>query len=187
MEKTGIRLKQLLFSIALLTSLTLSMQAFAITQPASSDYRLQKVVSPSSDLKSSTQPVLAENQNTNRLTNSPQSPKQSRSNTLDTLPLSLLILSVIGLAILLFIPGKYIRKPIIVDENTADTAEPASNETENTSETFDAYMESMDAEDEIEQRLADEEELDAINTKFQGRIKARDSKYQNRVLNRRKR
>ena len=100
------------------------------------------------------------------------------------MPYIILALLIVGLVILIFIPGKYIRKPITIEEE--DTQLAGSNSGYVADTTVDNYMEYMEAEDEIERRLDAEEELDSIHPKVQGKMVARDRKYNNRVSVRRK-
>ncbi|MCH9696630.1 MAG: hypothetical protein K0U68_00855 [Gammaproteobacteria bacterium] len=120
------------------------------------------------------------------------SPAKTLLSSEDNLTYIILGLAVLGLAILLFIPGKYIRKPINLDQDPSETdpenSQTRSNSTFNsTTDTFDSYIESMDAEDELEQQLDAEEKLAVFETKAEGKIKTRDSKHQNRINKRRKR
>ncbi len=183
MQRSQIRLKQLLIFGAFLLLSSLSLQGNAKTN---SDSQLQQVVSTSNQ-----QPIkslqTSDQQPSKSSTTKTTNPKTqtTRSSSSDNLPFILLAVAIIGLAILLFIPGRYIRKPIVVDLD--QNQQPSNdNDSATTVDTVDIYQDEMEAIDEIEHQLDIEESLDNIDPNIQGRIGSRDRKHTNRVTNRRK-
>lgn len=180
MQKSQIRLKQLLISITMLVIYTSGLQVQAKSSPDSSDYHLQKVVSK---VNQDVSPIQKQSKTTKNTTPAALSSNYANntktSTSIDTLPLIVLALVVLGLLFVLFAPGRFIRKPIIIDEDINDPANSPAD-------TIDLYMESMDAEDNIEQQLDAEEQYESMDIKTERSTASRDRKSHNRVVNRRK-
>lgn len=185
MQRSQIRLKQLLISITMLVIYTSGLQVQANSNPNYSEYRLQKVVSNSNQQDSPIQQQTTTSKSTTPTalrTNFTNNTKTSSS--LDSLPLIVLALVVLGLLFVLFAPGRFIRKPIIIDKDINDSA---NTPVEKTADTIDLYMESMDAEEDIEQQLDAEEQYESMDIMTERTIASRDRKSHNRVVSRRKR
>ncbi len=182
MQRSQIRLKQLLISITMLVIYTSGLQVQAKSSTDSSDYHLQKVVSK---VNQEVSPIQKQSKNTTPAALSSNYANNTKTSTsIDTLPLIVLALVVLGLLFVLFAPGRFIRKPIIIDEDINDSA---NTPTEKTADTIDSYMERMDAEDDIEQQLDAEEQYESMDIMTERAIASRDRKSHNRVVSRRKR
>lgn len=186
MQKTRIQLNHLFISVSMLVLTSFCLQSIAADNSGpTTAYRMQKVVSNSNQQIATTAQLKTENQS-NQLTAkiSPPASPPPRTSSGDNMPYIIFALLIVGLVILIFIPGKYIRKPITIEEE--ETRLAGSNSGYAADTTVDNYMEYMEAEDEIERRLDAEEELDSMQPKVQGKMVARDRKYNNRVSVRRK-
>ncbi len=181
MQRFQIRLKQFLISVFMLALTGLCVQADANANPDFTGYRMQKVVSTFN--QQNLQRSVA-NQKQSVITNTTNNQKSASIISVGKLPLFLLALAVIGLTILIFIPGRYIRKPLNIGEE--DVTYTTEKDAEVSVDAADDYMASLEAEDEIEQQLDAEEELDSIDMNFQRKIVSRESKHNNRISSRRK-
>jgi hypothetical protein len=179
MHRFQIQLKQLLVYVTILVLGSFCLQVQATSDSSLSDYRLQKVASNPNQQNRS--PQLQTIQSTPSVAQkSTAVTKTTTVDSLDNLTLILLALVIGGLAFVLFVPGKYIRKEISIEDSGISS-------TEDTPDIADDYLASMDAADEIEQRLDAEDELDDMDVKTQRHIGSRDRKHTNRVASRRKR
>ncbi len=186
MQKTSqTRLNQLLISVIFLMASSICLPVHANTNPGFSDYRLQKVVSKSEQQNPSQQQPIP-NQTIVADTKKPQLIESTASfNLNDNLPLIILALVVIGLSFLLFAPARLLHKGIKTAEDPNKLLDKVN--ADETSDTVDAYMESIEAEDELEYQLDVEEQLDSIDPKMMERIDTRERKHNNRYASRRKR
>jgi hypothetical protein len=165
---------------------SICLQVDANTNPGFSDYRLQKVATnseqqnlPSQQQAIPTQTIVADSKKTQLVENT------ENFSFNNNLPLMILALVVMGFSFLLFAPARFLYKEI----NTAkDPNKPVDKvNADEVSDTEDAYMASIEAEDELEYQLDVEEELDSIDPKIMERIDTRDRKHTNRYASRRKR
>lgn len=184
MQRSRTQLKQIVASLFILIITSPGLVSAADNSGFTND-RMQNFSFNSKNQATTDKPPTIVNQTKDFSANKPkQTLLSSSSKATDKLPVYILAFVIVGLAILLLIPGKYIRKPINIDENQDQSLDSTTGKND---ENIEEYIEYLEAEDEIEQQLDAEEELESIEPKIQGKIVGRDKKYNNRVAIRRKR